>query len=242
MQRQAAVEHGVRLYRAGADLIDVGGESTRPGAEPVHARVEQDRVLEVISGLVAHDIPVSIDTRWSSTARLAIEAGATVINDVSGGLHDPAMIETVAEAGCQYVIGHMRGTPQTMADLAEYDDITAEVSQELQDRCAAAIAMGVEPESIVIDPGLGFAKSTEHNWDLIRHLPALSRLGYPLMVGVSRKRFLGDLLPSEAPVTDRDFPSAVLSAIFAFQGIAAVRVHNVASTQLALSIVDRVKG
>jgi dihydropteroate synthase len=152
------------------------------------------------------------------------------------------MFETVAQAGCQYVIGHIRETPQTMVGLAEYDDVIAEATVEIQGRCAAAVAAGIKSESIVVDPGLGFAKSADHNWGLIRHLPKLSRLGHPLMVGASRKRFLGELLPADATVADRDFPSAVLSAIFALEGVAAVRVHNVASTQTALNIVDRIKG
>lgn len=234
-----AIERAVALVEHGADLIDVGGESTRPGAARVSTGDEIDRVLPVIRGLVSRGIGVSVDTMNSETAAAAIDAGAEIINDVSGGLADPEMYRVIAASGATYIASHWRGHSDSMNELAEYDDVVYDVRHELKGRIAELIVWGVNPRRIVIDPGLGFAKTAEHNWKLLGHLPALATLGYPILVGTSRKRFLGELLPDDAPATDRDAPTAITSALAAQAGAWGVRVHNVAETKAALDVWDR---
>jgi dihydropteroate synthase len=226
-----AVARGIELQAQGADIVDVGGESTRPGAERVPAAEEQERVIPVVRGLVAANVPVSIDTMNAETALAAAEAGASVINDVSGGLADQGMYRVVADTGLLYIAMHWRGSA---AAEPEYGDVVADVRTELKARLAEMIVSGIAPRRIVLDPGIGFAKTTEHNWRLLGHLPELASLGHPLLVGVSRKRFLGELLPPDAPPADRDLPTAVLSALCADAGVWAVRVHDVTSTRVAL--------
>jgi dihydropteroate synthase len=237
VRASAAVRHAHELARAGADIIDIGGESTRPGAAPVDPHLEAARILPVVTAVAAAGITVSVDTMHATTARAALHAGARIVNDVSGGLADPDMHAVVAESGAQYVLGHLRGTPRTMTEHAAYDDVTAELSAELSQRIRAARAAGIEPSRIVVDPGLGFAKGAEHNWTLLRNLPALTALGHPLMVGASRKRFLAPLLPPGAPMADRDLPTALLSALLAERGVNALRVHDVTATRIALDMV-----
>jgi dihydropteroate synthase len=237
----AAVEHAQRLVAAGADLIDVGGESTRPGAGRVPVEQEIERVVPVIRRLAELRIGVSIDTMNAATARAAVEAGAEIINDVSGGLADPDMLRLVAETGVTYILMHWRGHSAEMQQNAEYGDVVQEVRDELKSRVAEAIVWGVKPRSIVLDPGLGFAKNAGHNWQLLGHLPALATLGYPILIGASRKRFLGDLLPpssdgSVAAASDRDRATAVVSALAAQAGVWGVRVHDVAETRAALDV------
>jgi len=234
-----AIARAVELVEHGADLIDVGGESTRPGAARVSIGDELERVLPVIRGLVERGIGVSIDTMNSVTAAAAIDAGAEIINDVSGGLADPEMYRVVAASGATYIASHWRGHSTEMNDLAVYDDVVYDVRHELKGRIAELIVWGVNPRRIVIDPGLGFAKTADHNWTLLGHLPALATLGYPILVGTSRKRFLGELLPDDAPATDRDAPTAITSALAAQAGAWGVRVHNVAETKAALDVWDR---
>ena len=229
-----AVEHGLALARAGADIIDVGGESTRPGATPVPPHTERERILPVVRALVAHGVQVCVDTLHASTAAAAVHSGATLINDVSGGLADPAMAATVARTQARYVIGHWRGNPRTMNTLARYQDPVGEVIVELQHRIAAARRAGVDADRLVVDPGLGFAKEPEHNWALLSHLPRLRSLGLPVMVGASRKRFLGELLAADEPPHRRDLPTAVISVLAAQHGAWAVRVHDVAGSRTAL--------
>ncbi|MGW6459375.1 dihydropteroate synthase [Streptomyces sp. NPDC055078] len=233
-----AIAHGEALAEAGAGIIDVGGESTRPGARPVTAREERSRVLAVVEGLATAGVTVSIDTVHASTAAAAAAAGAAFVNDVSGGLADPAMAATVARTGLTYVIGHWRGTPRTMNDHAVYRDPVVEVSGELAERVASALAAGVRRDRIVLDPGLGFAKLPVHNWQLLGQLGRLQDLGYPVMVGASRKRFLADLLPGDSLMGDRDLPTAVLSVLAAQYRVWAVRVHQVEMTRVALSVLD----
>ncbi len=228
----AAIERGVQLHVQGADIVDVGGESTRPGAQRVSVEEEQSRILPVISGLVEAKVPVSVDTMNADTALAAAAAGASVINDVSGGLGDPRMYAAVASTGLLYVAMHSRGPAQTEP---RYDDVVAQVRAELKTRLAEMIVSGVRPDQVVLDPGIGFAKNAEHNWALLGHLGELGTLGHPILIGASRKRFLGALLPDDAPTEARDLPTAVVSALAAEAGVWAVRVHDVASTRVALA-------
>ena len=229
-----AVAHARRLRDAGADWIDVGGESTRPGAVAVDPDEEQGRVLPVVRALTQAGIPVSIDTRNASTARAAVEAGATIINDVSGGLYDPEMAVVAAETGVRFVVMHWRGGADATPD---YADVVTEVREELKARIAELIVVGVRPEQIIIDPGLGFAKNAHHNWELLRGLDRLTPIA-PVLVGASRKRFIGRLLPPNAPLGKRDAPTATISALAAASGAWGVRVHDVAATRLALDVWD----
>jgi dihydropteroate synthase len=232
----AAIAQAVLLRSEGADIIDVGGESTRPGAERIDPQLEQERVLPVIAALTERDIPVSIDTMNASTAQLAVDAGARMINDVSGGLGDPEMFRTVASTGVHYVASHWRGPSENMDDLAEYRDVVAEVRDALKERIAELIVWGAAPENIIIDPGLGFSKTAEHNWALLAALPELESIGYPLLIGASRKRFLAPFTPDDSPKDERDFATAVTSALAAQSGVWGVRVHNVSTTKKALDV------
>jgi dihydropteroate synthase len=231
-----AIAHGVELREHGAEIVDVGGESTRPGAERVSPGQEQVRVLPVIEGLVALGIPVSVDTMNASTAALATEAGAGIINDVSGGLADPEMYRVVAETGRDYVAMHWRGHSEKMNELAVYTNVVREVRTELKARISELIVWGVQPERIIVDPGLGFAKTAEHNWQLLGHLDELVTLGHRVLVGASRKRFLAEFAPDGAPASDRDAATATVSALAAQSGAWAVRVHDVQSTMAALKV------
>lgn len=226
-----AVGHALELCRSGADIIDVGGESTRPGAVRVGTDEEQSRVLPVIARLVDAGVNVSIDTMNADTAVAAVEAGACIVNDVSGGLADPQMHVTVAGLSVPYIAMHWRGHSDRMASLAHYDDVVADVRAELSERVARAEAAGLPLDRIVLDPGLGFAKEADHNWALLRGLPELQELGFPLLIGASRKRFLGSLLIDNAgtprPVDDRDMATDAITALAAAIGVWAVRVHDV---------------
>jgi len=235
LQTVRALAHARALVADGADIIDIGGESTRPGAHRVSVDVEQGRVLPLIRELAAEGVVVSVDTLNASTASLAVDAGARFINDVSGGLADDDMARVAAQSGVAFIAGHWRGTSATMNDLAHYDDVVAEVSRELSERVDALIASGVPRESIVLDPGLGFAKNSEHNWTLLAHLSQLTALGFPLLIGASRKRFIGELMSEGATMEDRDLPSSVVAADAISAGAWGVRVHNVSATRLALA-------
>ena len=233
-----AVARGLELHAQGADIVDVGGESTRPGAERVDPAEEQERVIPVIRGLVAAGVPVSIDTMNASTALAAAAAGASVINDVSGGLADPEMYRAVAQSKLLYIAVHWRGHSTTMNDLAAYDDVVVDVRTELKARLAEMFVWGVDPHQVVLDPGLGFAKTGAHNWQLLARLDELASLGHPLLIGASRKRFLGEVLPEGAPTADRDLPTAVVSALAAQAGAWGVRVHDVPATRAALTVFE----
>jgi dihydropteroate synthase len=240
----AAVAHGVRMAAEGADLVDVGGESTRPGAVRVDAATEIDRVLPVVKELAGQRIAVSIDTTRAEVAAAALDAGAQLVNDVSGGLADPGMAKLVASAGCPWILMHWRGHSQNMQSLAVYDDVVADVCVELAGRVDAAIAAGVDPEQLVLDPGLGFAKTAEHNWALLAQLDALLALGLPVLLGASRKSFLGKLLAAPdgtpRPVHDREAATLAISVLAAEAGIWGLRVHDVRSTVDALAAQEAV--
>jgi dihydropteroate synthase len=235
-----AVAHGFAMRAEGADLIDVGGESTRPGAGRVDAAEEGRRVLPVIRALVAERVPVSIDTTRAAVAEAALEAGAVVVNDVSGGLADPAMARVVAQARVPWILMHWRGHSDRMAELATYEDVLGEVRAELIARVDAAVLAGVDPGRIVLDPGLGFAKNAAHNWALLRRLDVFVDLGFPVLVGASRKRFLGELLADAAgsprPPAGRDAATAAISTLAALAGAWGVRVHDVATSMDAVAV------
>ena len=233
----AAIAHGVELVAEGADLVDVGGESTRPGAARVEPEEELRRVVPVIRELSDRGIRVSVDTMRAATALAAVEAGASIINDVSAGLADEAMGPIAAETGAQYVAMHWRGHSDRMDGLAEYDDVAIEVRDELAARVDALVAAGVDAERLILDPGLGFAKRGAQNWQLLARLDVLGGLGLPILVGASRKRFLGALLPDGAPVEERDLPTAVVSVLAAQAGAWGVRVHDVRGTRRALDVL-----
>ena len=239
---EAALDHARVLQIAGADSIDIGGESTRPGAKRVTLAEEQARVLPVIEAIVAElGAKVSIDTMNAETARLAVAAGASIINDVSGGLADPDMFKVAADTGATIIISHWRGFSDQMDTLATYDDVAAEVAAELKTRVDAALATGIKQSQIVIDPGLGFAKDMQQNWKLVARLDKLEQLGYPILVGASRKRFIAGVIepdePAEVSNERRDLATAVLTALLLQRKIWGVRVHNVLATTDAIRVV-----
>lgn len=229
----AAVEHARMMVEAGADVIDVGGESTRPGATPVDAEEEQRRVLPVIRALTDDGIVVSVDTMRASTATAAVNLGATYVNDVSGGLFDPEMVTAVTHSPAVYIAMHWRGDSSVMEDRAVYDNVTRDVVAELNERVERIMDAGLEPNRLWLDPGLGFAKNPDHNWELLRNLDTIVEMGYPVMVGASRKRFLASF--GESPA-DRDEATAVISVLAAEAGAAAVRVHDVGRTARAFAV------
>ncbi|WP_100349890.1 dihydropteroate synthase [Luteimicrobium subarcticum] len=239
----AAVAHGLQLLADGADLLDVGGESTRPGAARVSTEDELARVLPVVSALAARGAVVSVDTTRAVVAERAVAAGARVVNDVSGGLADPDMARVVADAGVVYVAMHWRGHATEMDALAAYTDVVRDVRDELAARLDALVAAGVALEQVVLDPGLGFAKPGADNWPLLAHLDVLGALGRPVLVGASRKRFLGHLLagPSGEPVPPlaRDAATAAVTTLCAAAGAWCVRVHDVRSSADAVRVVAR---
>ncbi|WP_018831171.1 dihydropteroate synthase [Salinispora tropica] len=235
----AAIAHGVRLRSDGAHLVDVGGESTRPGADRVAAETEAARVRPVIRELAAAGVPVSIDTTRARVAELALAAGARVVNDVSGGLADPDMARVVRDAGCPWVLMHWRGHSREMRELARYGDVVADVKAELAQRVEAALAAGVAADRIVIDPGLGFAKTAAHNWELSARLPELLALGYPLLFAASRKSHLGALLAADGaprPTEGREVATVATSVLAVAAGAWGVRVHDVQATADALAV------
>jgi dihydropteroate synthase len=242
----AAVAHGREMAADGAHLVDVGGESTRPGSGRVDADTEAARVLPVVRELVGAGVAVSLDTTRASVAARALEAGATVVNDVSGGLADPDMARVVADAGCPFILMHWRAHSRDMQALAVYDDVVTDVCDELSQRVDAALAAGVEPGQLILDPGLGFAKTAEHNWALLAHLDRLLGLGFPVLIGASRKSFLGRLLPgpdgSPRPVGEREAATLATSILSVQAGAWGVRVHDVRSTVDGLAVLAAVRG
>ena len=236
-----AIEHGLELRAQGADIVDVGGESTRPGAARVSEDEERRRVLPVVRELSRSGVVVSIDTMRAAVASEALQAGAAMVNDVSGGLADKAMPSVIADARVPYVVMHWRGHAEHMQDHACYSDVVHEVCSELRQRVDALIAAGVDAQDLVVDPGLGFAKRGEHNWALLANLPALRQVGFPVLVGPSRKSFLGTLLADTAgtprPVDDRDHATHAITALAAYQGVWGVRVHDVAPSADAVRVV-----
>jgi dihydropteroate synthase len=218
-----AVHRGLEMIDEGVDIIDIGGESTRPGADRVSAEEEESRVLPVIRALVGKGPQISIDTMRASTARKAVEAGATIVNDVSGGAADPEMFATVAALGCKYTLMHWRGHSKDMNSKAQYDDVVADVISEVTIQLDKALAAGIKRENIILDPGLGFAKDAEHNWEILKRIDEFAALGYPVLIGHSRKRFLGGATPDDREASTQEVTQSLVG-----RGIWAIRVHSVA--------------
>jgi dihydropteroate synthase len=238
----SAVRHGVRLVEQGADIVDVGGESTRPGAERVPLEEELRRVVPVVRELAARGVTVSVDTMRARAAARAVEAGAVLVNDVSGGRADEDMLPTVADLGVPYVLMHWRGHAAGMDSLAAYDDVVGEVCHELAVQADRAVAAGVAAERICLDPGIGFAKDADHNWEVLRHLDRVVALGHPVLVATSRKRFLGTLLGEGGeprPAAGRDPATTATTALAAASGAWCVRVHDAAASADAVRVVAR---
>lgn len=238
----AAIAHGIDLLAEGADLLDVGGESTRPGADRPSVDEELRRVLPVVEALSARGAIISIDTMRAEVARQAVTAGATIVNDVSGGIADPDMVPWVAEARLPFIAMHWRGHSADMQSRAVYEDVVADVTRELAERRDLLLDSGVDDDLLVLDPGLGFAKTADHNWALLAALPQLHELGHPILLGASRKAFLGRLGREAGeeprPPAERDLETAATSVMAAMAGLWCVRVHDVVSTVRALAVVD----
>jgi dihydropteroate synthase len=241
---ETAVAHGLALLADGADILDIGGESTRPGATRPLVAEELARVVPVIAELAAAGALVSVDTMRAEVAAAAVEAGAGIVNDVSGGLADPGILQVVADTGVRYVAMHWRAHSDRMTDFATYDGpggVVTAVRDELAARVEAALAAGIDADRLVLDPGLGFAKGAAHNWELLRHLDQLAALGHPLLVGASRKSFLGRLLRSangvDRPVDEREHATTALTVVLAQAGVWGLRVHDVRSCRDALKVL-----
>lgn len=237
----AAVAHGRQLVADGAAIVDVGGESTRPGAHRVDADTECSRAVPVIRALAAEGVICSVDTTRATVAAAALEAGALIVNDVSGGMADPEMAHVVADAQVPWILMHWRGPSDVMAQLAHYHDVVRDVRDELSARVDAALAAGVHHDSLIVDPGLGFAKNADHNWAILRHLDVLVALGMPVLIGASRKRFLGELLVAcdgaPRPADGRETATAAVSILAAQAAVWAVRVHDVQATCDAFAVL-----
>lgn len=248
LDTSAAVSHSLELIAEGANIIDLGGESTRPGALRVKLEDEQSRVLPVIEQLVENSVfiasgaQISIDTMNADTAALAVAAGAKIVNDVSGGLADVQMFEKLQDLDCKYIVSHWRGFSETMDSMNNYESVAIDVANELTDRVAKAEAAGIARNRLIIDPGLGFAKDIAQNWHLVARLDELEKLGLPILVGASRKRFIaGALEPNDASGVSnqrRDLASAVLTALLLQRKLWGVRVHNVSTTLDAIKVVE----
>lgn len=233
-----AVKQALRMVEDGADLVDVGGESTRPGSDPVPAEEERRRVVPIVERLAGEvEVPTSIDTRKAEVAAAAVEAGAEIVNDVTAG-RDPEMFDVVRASGAALVLMHMRGEPKTMQEAPHYDDVVREVHDHLGERVEAAVAAGIEREAICVDPGLGFAKTTPHSLVLMKHIDALLELGRPVLVGPSRKSFIGDVLGTE--VGERAEGTVGAACYMVGKGAHIVRVHDVRETVRAVRVVDAI--
>jgi len=238
-----AVEHGRRLVAQGADLVDVGGESTRPGASRPTAQEEQDRILPVITALAAEGVTISVDTMRAEVARAAVDAGAVLVNDVSGGRADPAMFETVADLQAPYVLMHWRAHSVTMQQQTRYADVVADVVAELRAQLDLALAAGIAPQHIALDPGIGFSKTADQNWEVLAATERFHELGHPLLVATSRKRFLGVLLADDdgtlRPPLERDDATTATTALAAGAGAWCIRAHAVRPTADAVRVAAR---
>ncbi|MEY2678951.1 MAG: hypothetical protein RLZZ160_29 [Actinomycetota bacterium] len=233
-----ALKRAEEMMSEGVEIIDIGGESTKPGADRITQAEEVARVIPVIKELAKKDTPISIDTTRASVAEQAIKLGVSYVNDVSGGLADPEMYKLIAKhPKVQYIIMHWRAHSKTMQDHAIYKDVVKEVKEELEERIEDAIKAGVNPDQIIIDPGLGFAKLPEHNWELLRNIDRIALLGYPILIGASRKRFLGELTGSSNP-DDREAASIAVTAMVAKQGVWGVRTHSVKPHRDAIATVN----
>ncbi|MDR2973268.1 MAG: dihydropteroate synthase [Propionibacteriaceae bacterium] len=235
---RAAIDWGIELVSQGADLIDVGGESTRPGAERVDQDAELARVLPVVEALAGSGVPVSVDTVRSAVARAAIDAGAVIVNDVSGGLTDPGILQVVADSDAGYVLQHWR---RPFDHGFSHRDVVAEVCEELATRRDAAVAAGIDPGRIILDPGIGFGKTPDQNWELIAHSDHVAALGHPVLWGVSRKRFLAQMYPEQTQPWQRDAAGVAVTALLARQGVWGVRVHTASDHRAALGVAEAVR-
>ena len=238
-----ATNHALQMIQDGADIIDIGGESTRPGSDRISVQEELDRVIPVISSLAHSGAAISIDTMRAEVARAAITAGACMINDVSGGKSDPEMLGYVAVLKVPYILMHWRGPSNIMNTLTDYNDVVADVTSEISKQVDAAISAGISRERIAIDPGIGFAKTVDQNWPILKHLNVLEELGLPILMGASRKKFLGELLAKDGVPRDsdeRESATTAISTLMAARGVWAVRVHDVKSTSDAVAVVDRI--
>jgi len=239
---EKAIEHGVRIAAEGADIIDIGGESTRPGAEPVAAEQELHRVIPVIEKLRAKiDVPISIDTSKAEVARAAIHAGASIVNDITVGRGDQGMLPLIAETKSAFIIMHMQGTPRTMQNRPQYEDVVSEVANFFRQQYARAIGCNIDPMAIAFDPGIGFGKTLDHNLELLAQLERLRAHDRPLVVGVSRKSFLGKLANSPE-IEDRLAPSVALTSLLRARGADVFRVHDVKENVSALRVTEAILG
>ena len=242
LDSKVAIAHAKQMLLDGVDIIDIGGESTRPGSERISAQEEIDRVLPVISELAKTDAILSIDTMRAEVAKAAMSAGAHMINDVSGGKADPEMLVYVAQLTAPYILMHWRGPSNIMNTLTNYDDVVRDVTMEISAQVEVAVAAGISRDRIAIDPGIGFAKTVEQNWPILKHLDILDELGLPILMGASRKKFLGELLAKsgEARVMEeRESATTAISTLMALRQTWAVRVHDVKATRDAIAVVDR---
>jgi dihydropteroate synthase len=238
-----AANHALQMIEDGADIIDIGGESTRPGSDRISVQEELDRVLPVISALAGSGAAISIDTMRVEVAKAAINAGACMVNDVSGGKADSEMLPYIATLNTPFILMHWRGPSNIMNTLTDYNDVVTDVAAEISKQVAVAVAAGVVRERIAIDPGIGFAKTVEQNWPILKHLDVLEGLGLPILMGASRKKFLGELLAKDGVARDsdeRESATAAISTLMAARGLWAVRVHDVKSSSDAIAVVDRI--
>ena len=238
-----AINHAMQMIQDGADIIDIGGESTRPGSERISVQEELDRVLPVISALAGSGAAISIDTMRVEVARAALAAGACMVNDVSGGKSDPEMLGFVATLNTPYILMHWRGPSNIMNTLTDYDDVVADVTAEISQQVEVAVTAGIARERIAVDPGIGFAKTVDQNWPILKHLDVLEGLGLPILMGASRKKFLGELLAKDGIPRDsdeRESATTAISTLMAVRGIWAVRVHEVKASSDAIAVVDRI--
>ena len=241
LNKEIAIKQAKKLIADGADLIDIGGESTRPGANQISIDEEIQRVIPVIEELKKENILISIDTMKHEVALAGVNAGAIIVNDVSGGLADEKMFETVANLNVPYVLMHWRGHSKNMDDLAKYDNVTQEVISELNSQINKALDKGIKKEKIVLDPGLGFAKNPEHNWQILKEIKQLTDLGFPIYIGASRKRFLApfSLNKDTSNIEDRDLATSVITTYSAINNAWAVRVHDAKSNSIAVRLVNQ---
>lgn len=240
---ESSLQHGARMIEEGADIIDIGGESTRPGSDPVRAEEQIKRIVPVITEFrrqLSIDIPISIDTTSSLVAEAALDAGATIINDVSAGRHDGRMLQLVARSGVSVILMHMQGKPKTMQDHPHYDDVIVEIRAALEERANAALAAGVHRNNIVIDPGIGFGKRKQDNLILLAHLGEIVTMGYPVLLGASRKQFMGSLCDVSHP-SELVTATAVSTALGVMAGVQIFRVHDVRENRQAADLAWAIK-
>ena len=238
-----ATNHALQMIADGADIIDIGGESTRPGSDRISVQEELDRVIPVISALANSGAVISIDTMRVEVAKAAVAAGACMINDVSGGKSDPEMLSYVATLNTPFILMHWRGPSNIMNTLTDYDDVVSDVTAEISKQVDVAVAAGISRERIAIDPGIGFAKTVDQNWPILKHLDVLEALGLPILMGASRKKFLGELLAKDGVARDsdeRESATTAISTLMAVRGLWAVRVHDVKPSSDAIAVVDRI--